>query len=159
MDFGYCEKPGRFSGDRGTDYGRAGFPSQVALRARGRAFRPFPIRGGGIRTHRTVGGKAPLAGTFLPRAASMQIGIPVAFTDSLLRPAPSPMLNRNADETSDCPGELLRPEIVQRVGGPRAFQQMPERAHGCGPAGPVQRTDRGGRAPAAQTGWLNQGPA
>src|SRR3546814_19096012 len=139
MDFGYCEKPGRFSGDRGTDYGRAGFPSQVALRARGRAFRPFPIRGGGIRTHRTVGGKAPLAGTFLPRAASMQIGIPVAFTDSLLRPAPSPMLNRNADETSDSPGELLRPEIVPRVGGPRDSQNIPPTPRDVGPPGPGRR--------------------
>src|SRR3546814_16437694 len=90
-----------FSGDRGTDDGRAGSPSQVALRARGRAFRPFPIRGGGIRKHRTVGGKAPLDGTFMHRAASMQIGIPVAFTDSLISTDTTPMLNRKANEKSE----------------------------------------------------------
>src|SRR3546814_7766319 len=47
MGFEYCEEPGRFSGDRGTDDVRASLPSQVALRARGRAFRTLTIRGGG----------------------------------------------------------------------------------------------------------------
>src|SRR3546814_7244150 len=89
----------------------------------------------------------------------MQIGIPVAFTDSLLRPAPSPMLNRNADETSDCPGELLRPEIVQRVGGTRDFQQMPARQQCCGASGPVARNDRVARAAEDQAGCLDMGQA